>query len=208
MKPQEILHHLTFAESFPKHALRAATAQRNEMLPLFLEQIERYLAADEAERMERSPLLLIFHLFGQWRETAAYRPLLQLLRCPSEDLDVEFGDCITETFHRVIAAVFDGDLQPLYDAILDIDADEFVRSRLCEVVAMLALRGDIPRPEAVRFLRPLFVTKPQDQYVRNSLFAALKRCGGSEAVVEVIDEALAQHPEKGFLHGLRRKHGS
>jgi tetratricopeptide (TPR) repeat protein len=62
--------------------------------------------------------------------------------------------------------------------------------------------------EAVRFLRPLFLTGPDDVYVRNALFAALKRRGGGEAVAAVIDEALAQHPDKGFLHGLQRKFSS
>jgi hypothetical protein len=36
------------------------------------------------------------------------------------------------TTHRVMAAVFDGDPQPIYDIILDPAADEFVRSRMCE----------------------------------------------------------------------------
>ncbi len=62
--------------------------------------------------------------------------------------------------------------------------------------------------EAIQYLRPLFLAKPQDRYVRASLLAALKRRGGNPEVVLVIDEALAQHPEKMFLHGLRKKYGS
>lgn len=62
--------------------------------------------------------------------------------------------------------------------------------------------------EAIRLLRPLFLAEPQDRYVRNSLFAALKRDTGPEAVAAAINEALARHPDKLFLHGLRKKHAS
>jgi hypothetical protein len=62
------------------------------------------------------------------------------------------GDAVTMTGHRVIASVFDGDSAPLYDLILDPSADEFVRSGMCEVIPMVAVRGLLPRLEAARFL--------------------------------------------------------
>ena len=94
--------------------MKAASAQRVEMLPLFLEEIEYYLALEPAARAKRTPLFFIFHLLGEWREKAAYRPLARLLRLPRREIDRIFGDGITTTSHRVIAAVFDGDSQPLY----------------------------------------------------------------------------------------------
>jgi hypothetical protein len=53
--------------------LIAASERRAEMLPLFLAEIDRYLAGDAAERSKPTPLLFIFHLLGEWRETSAYR---------------------------------------------------------------------------------------------------------------------------------------
>jgi type 1 fimbriae regulatory protein FimB/type 1 fimbriae regulatory protein FimE len=41
-----------------------------------------------------------------------------------------------------MAAVFDGDPQPLYDIILDPNAEQFVRSRIREALAILVLRGE------------------------------------------------------------------
>ena len=94
--------------------MKAASAQRVEMLPLFLEEIEYYLALEPAARAKPTPLFFIFHLLGEWREKAAYSPLARLLRLPRREIDRIFGDGITTTSHRVIAAVFDGDSQPLY----------------------------------------------------------------------------------------------
>jgi hypothetical protein len=37
---------------------------------------------------------------------------------------------------RAMAAVFDGAPEPLYDIILDPNADEFIRAGMCEALAM------------------------------------------------------------------------
>ena len=143
MDAQAILHELTHAEGLPREALKAATAQRDEMLPLFVQQIENYLALKPAARAKPTPLFFIFHLLGEWREKAAYRPLASLLRLPRRDVDAIFGDGITTTSHRVMSAVFDGDPEPLYDIILDPNGEEFIRAGMCEALAMVTLRGEL-----------------------------------------------------------------
>jgi len=159
-----ILRELTHAEGLPKEALKAATAQRVEMLPLFLNEIEAYLALEPAARAKQTPLFFIFHLLGEWREKAAYRPLARLLRIPGHEIEPIFGEAITTTSHRVMAAVFDGDPEPLYDIILDRNAEEFIRSSMCEALAMVAVRGELDRALAGRFLRDAFMNLlPQAQ---------------------------------------------
>jgi hypothetical protein len=132
MEPEKILHELTYADGLPREALKAASGQRVEMLPLFVEQIETHLALEPAARAKPTPLFFIFHLLGEWHEKAAYRPLARLLRFPRRDVDAIFGDGITTTSHRVMASVFDGDPEPLYDIILDPNAEQFIRAGMCE----------------------------------------------------------------------------
>ena len=156
MDAAEILDQLTHAEGLPKAALQAASAQRAEMVPVFLREIDSYLALDSTDRAKPTPLFFIFHLLGEWREKAAYRPLARLLRCREHELNAILGDAITSTSHRVMAAVFDGDPQPLYEIILDPNAEQFVRSRMCETLAMLVLRGELDRTLVARFLRDAY----------------------------------------------------
>jgi hypothetical protein len=92
-----------------------------------------------------TPLFFIFHLLGEWRETSAYRALARFLRRPPDDVNAAISDAITMTTHRVMAAVFDGDPQPIYNIILDENADQFVRSSMCETLAMLVLQGRLDR---------------------------------------------------------------
>jgi hypothetical protein len=157
MEPGKIIHELTYAEGLPKRALKAASAQRAEMLPLFLDEIETYLALEPAARVKPTPLFFIFHLLGEWQEKAAYRPFARLLRLPGHEIDAIFGDGITSTSHRVMAAVFDGDPAPLYEIFLDAQAEQFIRSRMCEALAMVTLRGELDRVLASRILRDAFM---------------------------------------------------
>ena len=157
MDAQAILHELTHAAGLPREALKAASAQRGEMVPLFLEEIETYLALEPAARAKPTPLFFVFHLLGEWREKSAYRPLARLLRLPGQEVDAIFGDGITTTGHRVMAAVFDGDPDPLYQIILDPSADEYLRASMIEALAMVTLRGELDRDLAGRFLRDAFM---------------------------------------------------
>ena len=158
-----ILDELAASDGLPVEAIRAADAHRADMAPLFIELIEQYLAGETPHSLSNA-LFFIFHMLGSWSEKSAYRPLARLLRRPADEIDSIFGGATTETPHRVMAAVFDGDPKPLYDVILKPEADEFIRSRMCEVVAMLALRDEIPRAEAERFLRAGYSDiKPQDE---------------------------------------------
>jgi hypothetical protein len=146
-----ILDQLGSRDGLPVDAIRTARAQRAAVLPIFLQAIER-TAEGTADDRQEDALFIIFHLLGEWRETSAYRPLARLLRQPPDLPERLLGDATTETGYRVMAAVFDGDPQPLYEIILDESADEFVRSCMFDTLVILVRQGRLPRAEAARFL--------------------------------------------------------
>ena len=205
MEPEKILHELTHAEGLPRLALKAASAQRVEMLPLFLDEIETYLALEPAARAKSTPLFFIFHLLGEWREKSAYRPLARLLRLPRRDVDAIFGDGITTTSHRVMAAVFDGDPEPLYDIILDPNAEQFIRAGMCEALAMVTMRGELDRAVAGRFLRDAFIEmRPQAEcYVWVGWQSAIAMLGMNDLkllVKKAFDRGFIDSHVLGFEH--------
>jgi hypothetical protein len=205
MEPEKILHELTHAEGLPRLALKAASAQRDEMLPLFVREIEHFLALDPGARAKPTPLFFVFHLLGEWREKSPYRPLARLLRLPGAELDRIFGDGITTTSHRVMAAVFDGDPEPLYDIILDPNAEQFIRAGMCEALAMVAVRGELDRAVAGRFLRDAFMElQPQRQnYVWVGWQSAIAMLGMSDLKILVknaFDRGFIDSHVLGFDH--------
>jgi hypothetical protein len=187
MDAAQILDQLTHAEGLPRTVLQAASAQRVEMVPVFLHEIDSYLGLEAMDRAKPTPLFFIFHLLGEWREKAAYRPLARLLRFPSHEIDAVLGGAITTTTHRVMAAVFDGDPHPLYEVILDQDADQFIRSRMCEVLAMVVLQGKLDRTVVARFLRDAFMgLQPQaGSYVWRGWQSAIAMLGLTELTIVV-----------------------
>ncbi len=140
MTPDEIMRELERHDVFPKAAMNAAREDRVAIIPIFLQLVERLGKQDLSEMAEGDITALIpaFHLLGEFRETGAYRPLLQLMRQPPDTLDHLLGDAVTETSFRVIAATFDGDLQPLFAFIQDADADVFARSSMFDALILIA----------------------------------------------------------------------
>jgi hypothetical protein len=162
MDAPEILRALREARDLPKAALIAASEHRGEMTPLLLRELEAFLAAPSADSAHLSSVFFAFHLLGEWRESSAYRPLARLLRLPPDVLDEVLGDALDTNCRRIMAAVFDGDPQPLFEIVLDEDAHEFARSAACEAIAMLTLSGEIKKPVAERFLRDAYTQiRPQ-----------------------------------------------
>lgn len=147
----EILEQLGSGEGMPIEAIRAATAARSAVAPLLLDAIER---CEPNGEVEENGLFIAFHLLGQWREKSAYRPLARFLRRP--DVEAILGDATTETSHRIMAGVFDGDPGPICDIINDPEADEFVRGRMFDALVILVFRGELDRTEVAGFLKSGF----------------------------------------------------
>jgi len=191
MDVREILSALKSDGPLAREALYCATADRSATTPALIDAVRRCALFGEHEH--GNELLFIFHLLGQWREKSAYRLMARLLRRPPDELDAIFGDTATETAHRVMAAVFDGDPQPLYDIVLDADADEFVRSRMCEALAMVTLQGELPRSSAAEFLRACYGRiEPQEEcFVWHGWQSAIALLG-LEELTPLVSQAFAR----------------
>ncbi len=154
MDPVQVIEQLSVPGRLPIEAIRVAQANRETMVPAFLRTLDDFLSLEGPANPDA--LFFIFHLLGEWREKSAYWPLSVLLRLPPDVLDSILGDGITMTSHRVMAAVFDGDPEPLYEIIRDPEADEYVRAKMLQTLAMLARRGELPRDATAGFLRDCF----------------------------------------------------
>jgi hypothetical protein len=181
MDALQVVEALSEWEGLPVDAIRAAQANRETMAPVFLQSFDDFLSM-EGEPVAPGALFFMFHLLGEWREKSAYWPLAVFLRLPPDVLDTILGGAVTETCHRVMAAVFDGDPVPLHDIIRDEEADEFVRSRMCHVIAMLTRSGDLPRGATEGFLRDCYLRlePQQDCYVWQGWLDAVAWLGLTE----------------------------
>jgi hypothetical protein len=195
MTPAEIMAALEANGPLPRDALEAAGQSRDAMVPVFLDYIGKLQTAkiDDLEGMDA--FVFIFFLLAEWRETRAYRPLANLLRHDPEFLDALLGDSITEASARVMAGVFDGDLQPLFDVLLDDDADGFVRGEMFDTLVIVALENPDLRPGITQFLIDFFdltgtVTGEEVWWAWAECIAALGLANMETAVRAVFDSGL------------------
>ncbi len=158
MTPDQILNTLATHDGLPREAMMAARDHRDEMLPRFIEHVERLATAtvDTVEDVDRDACLFVFHLLGEWRDPRAYRPLTRLLRVDPELLDLVLGDGLTQCASRVIAGVFDGDLQPIFDVIEDSGADDFARGQMIDALVIIAHANPDARSAVVVYLDAFF----------------------------------------------------
>ena len=155
MTPDDIMRDLARYDIFPKEAMTAARADREVIVPVFLDLVERLGTQDRADMQEGeiTALLPVFHMLGEFKEPRAYRPLLKLLRQPSKTLDYLLGDGVAETSFRVVAGTFDGDLQHLFDFILDDAADVFARSSMMDALVLIVQLHPETRDAVADFFR-------------------------------------------------------
>ena len=195
MTPREIMAALEANGPLPREALDAAGQSRDTMVPVFLDYIGKLQSAgiDDLEGMDA--FVFIFFLLAEWRETQAYRPLASLLRRDPEFLDALLGDSITEASARVMAGVFDGDLQPMFDILLDDDADGFVRGEMFDTLVIVALENPALRPQITQFLIDFLdltgtITGEEVWWAWAECIAALGLANMETAVRAVFDSSL------------------
>jgi len=104
-----------------------------------------------------------------------------------------------------MASVFDGDPEPLYDIILDPNAEQFIRAGMCEALAMVTMRGELDRAVVGRFLRDAFIEmRPQAEcYVWVGWQSAIAMLGMSDLkllVKKAFDRGFIDRHVLGFDH--------
>jgi hypothetical protein len=108
---------------------------------------EEKLTDEEANLLFRG-----LYILAARREQSAFRPLLHLLRLEEEELDRLLDDLVSVDLARIVASMFDGDSEALFDAITDRRRDEFVRHGLFRAATFLTFDKRIAHEHMVRFI--------------------------------------------------------
>ena len=108
MDASQIFDGLSEPEGLPVEAIRAAQADRQSMIPVFLRSFEEFSSRDSTS-IHPSALFFAFHLLGEWRERSAYRPLSKFLRLPSDTINRSWAGPplrrLTESWPRCSTAI-------------------------------------------------------------------------------------------------------
>ncbi len=153
MSAEDVLR--TLAEDSPdryEDALESADAHRDALTRPLLDALERGVddPLHESEQ-DSSTFSYALYLLAKWREPRAYPFVVRWLSLP-EELPFEIGgDIVTQDGPRILAAVCDGNLDPIKALVLNRQADQYGRSAGVTALAYLAAWIEVPRAPVIDF---------------------------------------------------------
>src|ERR1019366_3057847 len=208
MDKTDILRQLErVSETFPRAAVEAAVAQREEITPDLLRILED--AADRAPELDAEgdymAHLYAMFLLAQFRETRAYPLVVRFASLPGDLLDSLCGDFITEDLGQVLASVCGGELQGIRSLIENEDADEWARGAALSSLVTLVAAGQKSRDEIVSYFASLFRGKlvRQWSHVWDTLVSYSSDLYAEELLDDIkqaYDEGLVDPGYIGFKH--------
>ncbi len=172
----------SLSKPYPHAAIELANAHRDEVAPFLVDCLEA-LVADPARDGDYMLHLYAMHLLACWRDTRAYRPLVQLGHLPEDVIEELLGDHLTESYGRALASVCDGNLRPLQALAEDADACIWSRNAALTSMTIRALEGDADRDALIDWLAALGEREAQ------RLGAVSAQAGNFELIDGVVSNA-------------------
>ena len=151
MAPADVLAVLSSYPTVPpRAALESADGHRAVLVEPLLRVIDAALDDPSgASEADASLCSYALYLLAKWREPRAYPYLIRWLSLPGEGPFDLAGDIVTQDGARMLAAVCDGDLDPIKGLVLDRRASEYGRSAGVTALARLAAWAEVPRASVV-----------------------------------------------------------
>lgn len=152
-----------YDEKFPKEELEEIIRNKEQSIPILLDimkdvcdNYEKYLNPDIMIHMYAT------HLLAQFKIKEFYEIIIDIAKLPGEIPYELYEDTITESLGRIIASVYNGDIEMICDLIEDTKVDKFVRSQGIVALQILVFEGILRREKIVEYLKKLLVQKIEE----------------------------------------------
>lgn len=151
---------------FPEKELKEIIEHKEEFIPELLQVLkdskENYKEIEE----DHDYYLHIYACFllAQFREKIAFPLIIDLFSLPDGIPYNMFGEVITEELDKILASVYDGNIDPIKELIENKSIDEYVRIAGISTFLVLFREGLISREEIVEYYKSLFNDKLEKEY--------------------------------------------
>ncbi|QQK77311.1 DUF1186 domain-containing protein [Salicibibacter cibarius] len=187
---KEILDSIRYNDDriFPRKKLQELIDGKEEAIPHLLDIMEELRENPNAvlDAPTRFDHIYACYLLAQFRVKEFFPLWVDILRFPGRMPHDLFGDVITEDADRILASVYDGDIEVIKGLIEDAEVGEYVRSAAMRCLAVLVLNGELSREDVLDYFKTLMTTKLQtDNYYVN---AAIVAASNALYPVEIYEE--------------------
>ncbi len=162
MQLEEILSELkNYTGTFPRLALERAIESKSAITPFLLATLESCTNNLEMLLEDSDYILHLYalYLLAQFREKSAYPLIIKFFSVPGDIAMDVTGDVVTEDLGRIIASVFDGNLDPIKQLVENQQVNEFIRSAALNSLIVLVAQSIISREQVIQYFEELFLTK-------------------------------------------------
>ena len=166
MEIKEIVKELEhYNEELPKEALQKAMEYKEEMIPELLKMLEytkENLENIINEKDEFYGYIYAFFLLAEFREKRAFPYLIDLINKGEEYVEYIIGEDYPDYLPRLLASLYNGEDQALFDIIENDKYDEFIRSSVLQTFAILYLNNEKSREFILNYFRKLINEKEEN----------------------------------------------
>ncbi len=186
---EEILERIkTNTGTFPKDEIEILQEKREETLPKLLSLMEDVRDNYQTYIHEESMLqLYATFLLAEFRCKEFFPIFIDIAMLPGElNFDL-FGDTVTEAFQRIMASVYNGDLELLHSLIEDTSVNIFVRKKGIDALTILVLEGVLERKSVVEYFKSLLLEggREDDSFYISGLISALTDLYPEDSMEEI-----------------------
>jgi hypothetical protein len=144
---------------YPREAVQAAMDQKDEIVPLLLEQLTQALEGPEKYAESNTESFLPIHavyLLSYHRAREAHPLLVALMSLPGEMPFHLFGDAVHEGIPMALWNTCGGNPTDIIRLIENRAANEYCRSSAIQALTYGVAEKTLPREDVVKFLQGLF----------------------------------------------------
>lgn len=154
---KDVLEDLEYVtHGYPFAAVFEALTCQKEITPALLNMLTHVIENDNAIEENYIGHLHALFLLAQFREKKAFPLILELASLPKEHVDVLLSDVSTESLHKILGSVYDGNLESLKAFIETPDINLWSRSAGLSSLLVLVKENRLERNVVMHYFKELF----------------------------------------------------
>ncbi|MBP1995773.1 hypothetical protein J2Z66_007415 [Paenibacillus eucommiae] len=155
---EQLLQTIRYQEGkFPLNELQQIIERKEEAIPYLLE-IMVHLKEDYKQvidRPNRFDYIYAYYLLAQFQVKELYPILIDILSTTGDNAEDIFDDDITDSIGRILATVYNGDIDSLLSLIENEQANEYARGQGLIALVALVFKGELSREFVMDYLKQL-----------------------------------------------------
>jgi hypothetical protein len=150
---EPFIKELASSSELPSFAVAFCTLRYEDAGPFLRAALERAATDTLTDRQDERLSFRAMFIIGGRRDPLGFEPLLRLLRRSQDEVEYFMGDANPEHLPRIVAGMFNGDTDALFDTVMDLRLEDLTRDALLGAATFLTWEGRIDRERMTAFLR-------------------------------------------------------